>query len=108
MDGGIICNEPNVQKCDYLYVINDSALPTALFVELKGNDIRHAVKQIQASLDMYGEKLNKRICARIICSSVPRMYNDPLFKNLNKKLMKQYNGNLHIYEKSKDEKYSDI
>lgn len=108
MDGGIIFNEPNIQKCDYLYVINDSNLPTALFVKLKGNDIRHAVKQIQASLDMYGEILNKRICARIICSSVPRMYNDPLFKNLNKTLMKQYNGNLHIYEKSKDEKYSDI
>lgn len=99
MDGGIIFNEPNIQKCDYLYVINNSDLSTALFVVLKGNDLRHAAKQIQASLDIYGEKLNKHICARIICSSVPRMHNDPLFKNLNKTLAKRYKGNLHIYEK---------
>lgn len=108
MDGGIICDEDNVQKCDFMYIIYDPDCPTAIFVELKGNDIYHAVRQLKASLDMYGSELKRRICVRIICSSVPRLYNDPLFKNLRKELMKRYNGTLEIFEKNKDEKYSEI
>lgn len=108
MDGGIICNEVNVQKCDFLYVIYDQDCPTAIFVELKGNDLYHAIRQLKASVDMYGDSLERRICVRIICSSVPRLYNDPLFKNLKKKLRIQYGGSLAIFEKNKNEKYSEI
>ncbi|MCM1440620.1 MAG: hypothetical protein NC131_15695 [Roseburia sp.] len=108
MDGGVVYDEADVKKCDFLYVIYDFDCPTAIFVELKGNDIYHAVKQLKSSIDIYGAKLERRICARIISSSVPRLYNDPIFKNFKKELMKQYKGTLEIFEKSKDEKYSDI
>lgn len=108
MDGGIVRDEANVPKCDFMYIIYDPDCPTAIFVELKGNDIYHAVKQLKASLDMYGEELQRRICVRIICSSVPRLYNDPLFKNFRKELMKRYKGTLEISEKNRDEKYSEI
>lgn len=108
MDGGIIFDEINVQKCDFLYIVHDADCPTAIFVELKGNDIYHAVRQLRASVERYGAMLKKRICARIICNSVPRLYNDPIFKNLKKELMRQYKGTLAIYEKNKNEKYSDI
>ena len=109
MDGGIICDELNIQKCDFLYVIYDEDCPTAVFVELKGGDINHAVRQLKESIDMYGASLNRRVCARIICSSVPRLYNDPIVKNLKKELTKRYKGgNLVIFERNKDEKYSDI
>ncbi len=36
------------------------------------------------------------------------VFNDPIVKNLKKELMKHYNGNLIIFEKNKDENYSDI
>ena len=109
MDGGIVCCEENEPKCDYLYIVYDQQCPTAIFVELKGKDIRHAINQLKKSIDRYGLGLKKRICARIVCNSVPRLYNDPLVKNFKKELMKRYkNGTLVIFEKSKDENYSNI
>lgn len=109
MDGGIIRDEPSVQRCDFLYVVYDQDCPTAIFVELKGSDISHAVRQLKASIDRYGEILKRRVCARIICSSVPRLYNDPIVKNLKRELTRQYQGgNLIIFEKSRDERYSDV
>lgn len=108
MDGGIICDEQNMPKCDFLFVVYDQACPTAIFVELKGKDIKHAVNQLKASVDRYGGVLDRRICARIVCSSVPRLYNDPIVKKLKKELVSQYKGTLLIFEKNKDEKYVDI
>lgn len=108
MDGGIIYDESQILKCNFLYIVYDSDCPTAIFVELKGNNLYHAIKQLKASIDMYGSKLNRRICVRIICSSVPRLYNDPIFKNLKKQLIRQYNGTLEIFERNKEEKYSEL
>lgn len=109
MDGGIVCGEQNMQKCDFLYVIYDQDCPTAILVELKGTDIKHAVRQLKASLDRYGKTLKRRICARVVCNSVPRLYNDPAVKNLKKELMSRYQkGTLAIFENSKDERYSEI
>lgn len=108
MDGGIIRDETEVLRCDFLYVIDDEDCPTAIFVELKGKDIGHAVKQLKSSIDMYGAKLKRRICARIICNSVPRMFNDPAVKGLKKELGKRYQGTLVVCEKNQDERYSKI
>lgn len=108
MDGGIICDEKNVLKCDFLYIVYDQNCPTAVFVELKGKDIKHAVDQLKASIDRYGKVLGRRVCARIICSSVPRLYNDPIVKKMKKELAKQYKGTLLIFEKSKKERYSEL
>lgn len=108
MDGGMIRSEKNELKCDFLYVIYDYDNPTAIFVELKGKDIRQAVAQLKASIDRYGSALKRRVCARIVCSSVPRLYNDPIIKRMKKDLANQYNGTLHIFEKNKEERYSDL
>lgn len=108
VDGGMISGEPDVRKCDYMYIVYDPENPTAIFVELKGKDIYHAIRQIKEILDRYGTVLQRRICARIICSAVPRLYNDPSFKNLKKELMRRYQGTLHIFEKSRDEKYAEL
>ena len=106
MDGGIINNEPNVSKCDYLYGIRDSANPTAIFIELKGKDIPHALDQVKNSITRFARCFeNHRIYARIICKSVPRLFNDPSIQNYNKLLRKQYHGNLIIKETNFDEDY---
>lgn len=108
VDGGLIRDERNVPKCDFLYVVYDQNCPTAIFVELKGKDIKHAINQLRESIDRYGRVLERRICARIVCSSVPRLYNDPIVKNMKKELTSQYKGTLLIFEKNRKERYSDI
>lgn len=108
VDGGMISEEPDIKKCDFLYAVNDLEKPTAIFVELKGKDIYQAVCQIKETVDRYGTVLQRRICARIICNAVPRLYNDPSISKLRKELMKRYNGNLGIFEKNRDEKYSEL
>ncbi len=108
VDGGMISGEPDVKKCDFLYVVNDQEKPTAIFVELKGKDIYHAVRQVKETIDRYGTALQRRIYARIVCNAVPRLYNDPSISNLRKELMKRYHGNLSIFEKNRDEKYSEL
>ncbi len=36
------------------------------------------------------------------------LYNDPIVKRMKKDLANQYNGTLHIFEKNKEERYSDL
>ncbi|MCX4338279.1 MAG: hypothetical protein OSJ72_01415 [Lachnospiraceae bacterium] len=108
VDGGMIFGEPDVKKCDFLYIVDDLEKPTAIFVELKGKDIYQAIRQVKETIDRYGTTLQRRIYARIVCNAVPRLYNDPSISKLRKELMKRYNGNLNISEKNKDEKYSEL
>lgn len=108
MDGGMIQNEQGIQKCDYLYTIGDEECPTAIFVELKGTDIPHAIAQIRASIGRYGGVLKSRIFARIICKSVPRLYNDPSIRNLKKELRSKYQGGMVVTEKNWEDIYSKL
>lgn len=106
MDGGIVHNEPNANKCDYLYGVNDTLHPTAIFIELKGRDIPHALEQVKSSITNFAHCFHDhRIYARIICKSVPRLFNDPSIQNYNKLLRKKYSGNLVIKETNFDEDY---
>lgn len=49
LDGCIEKN--NTQKCDYIFFTQDRK--KAIFIELKGNDLKKAVDQIEASLKQY-------------------------------------------------------
>lgn len=102
----MIADEKGVQRCDYLYCVDDPTNPTAIFVELKGTDIPHAVGQIKASIDRYAGVLQKRVMARIVSKAVPRLYNDPIVKNLKSELKNRYRGNLVISERDFEEAYS--
>lgn len=109
VDGGIVVNEPNTAKCDYLYVVKDNIQPTAIMVELKGRDICHALEQLSNSIKLFSEDFQQhRIYARIICKSVPRLHNDPFVKKCRDELRKKFYGNLRIEENSFSEKYSSL
>lgn len=108
VDGGMIRGEDGIRKCDYLYTVLEEERSTAVFVELKGKDIPHAVNQIRASVDRYGKQLGGRIFARIICKSVPRLYNDPAIRNLKRELRNQYQGDMAISENSRSDIYSQL
>ena len=55
IDGGVI-SDVNIIKCDYLLINDDSE--KAYFIELKGSDISHAIKQIEATVAMFRNELS--------------------------------------------------
>ena len=94
IDGGMI-SSPNEVKCDHLLV--DTASKTAVFVELKGTDLKHAFEQVEVTMAKLLSGLqNYRIFARIVTShrtNVPNIKTCPQYISLNKKIM-GHGGNI--------------
>lgn len=114
IDGGVI-TEPEastVDKCDYAFVIRGKggspALEHAVLVELKGKNLDHACKQIEATLDMpEWKELWKSVGTvhgRIVMSSVPRTKYSASYLKLKRRL----EGRLEKYERSHSDKVKDI
>ncbi|MBQ9983270.1 MAG: hypothetical protein IJP29_01640 [Lachnospiraceae bacterium] len=108
VDGGIIYNESNMAKCDYLYVVDDEMHPSAIFIELKGKNIHHAMQQLHSTMMQFSSEFKQyRKYARIICSAVPRIANDPNTLKLMKEMKKQ-NIDINMQEHSMSEDYSTL
>lgn len=114
MDGGIIVEDKtvprNTNKCDYLYIVNDTEL-TAILTELKGVDVSKSLEQIKGTLSLYKDVLKnvKRVYARaVVTSSTPNLKATPTYVNLEKMLRQTYNGNIKICERQFFEKDSDL
>lgn len=109
VDGGLVYDDKVEQRCDYLYVVHDTTEITAILVELKGKDIKHAVEQLEKSANRFGRSISGRMFGRIVCSAVPRLYNDPAVKNLEKIFRKCNGGNLVLASSQNyEEKYSKL
>jgi hypothetical protein len=110
MDGGIVFNEENTDKCDFLFVVDDNENPTAIFIELKGKDTRHAISQVKNSIKLFeGDFVDFRIYARIVnTQGIPRIQTDPDFVSLNKLLKKKYKGDLALEQRTYVEIYKNI
>lgn len=50
IDGCCFNSGENCQRCDWGVIMEDDSGRSALFVELKGSDLSHAVKQLKASI----------------------------------------------------------
>lgn len=53
-------------SCDYI-IVSEELKDIALWVELKGNDTKHALKQIEQSMQDFGKDITKKYAA-IVCS----------------------------------------
>lgn len=62
--------EHNEVRCDYILYNKDKNL--ALFVELKGGDIKKAFKQIIDTNKKFGEQVRKKYVAIVYKSSLPK------------------------------------
>lgn len=114
MDGGVIVEDKtvprNINKCDYLYIINDIEL-TAVLTELKGVNVSKSLEQIKGTLLLYKEvfKNVKKVYARaVVTSSTPNLKATPAYVNLEKMLRQTYNGNIKICERQFYEKDTDL
>lgn len=114
MDGGVIVEDASVpegiNKCDYLYVVN-SAERTAVLIELKGENVSKALKQLQATLIQYKDffRTFSHVYGRtIVVSSTPDLKASPAYVNLAKLLKSVYHGNIKIVERQFVEKDVDL
>ena len=114
MDGGIIKTDSRVpegtNKCDYLYVVNSEGL-IAILIELKGEDVSKALKQIYASLMQYKDIFEQfaHVYGRaVVVSSTPNLKASPTYVNLVTLLGKTYKGNIKIVERQFTEKDVDL
>lgn len=73
VDGGII-DEPGVPRCDKLVCVSiRSDVSHAVFVELKGSDFEHAVRQLESTLshEQFKGFTPQRALARIVSRRSP-------------------------------------
>nr|WP_300816380.1 hypothetical protein [uncultured Acetatifactor sp.] len=118
IDGGAITNPEacTVDKCDYALWVKDGLQrdrkkDTAILIELKGKDVRHAVRQVMETLHQPEFCAAWRECARvygrIVCTSVPRIRsNDEIMEAKEEFLMR--GGNLVIKEESYIDVYKEL
>lgn len=80
-------------KCDFLLISKD--IKKAFFIELKGSDLLHALKQIESTINYFKNKLNNySLNARIVLNKqrTPDLKSTQLIKF--EKMLKKYNGDL--------------
>lgn len=114
IDGGVI-DSCDCNKCDYAFFIQDKASDgkgRAIFIELKGGNVRKAVLQLKETLSSNTfnsvNQLYKKIYGRIVVSSCkPDIRSTDDFLELEELLMKN-GGNLKIKEFDFEELYADL
>ncbi|OAV73135.1 hypothetical protein Barb6_00525 [Bacteroidales bacterium Barb6] len=100
-------------KCDYLFIYRyNKKEDVYIFVELKGTDIKHAIKQIGCSINMFysnGFLKNKKVRGAIVFSTYPK--NDGTYRKARLTLEKELSGKIKDFEleqKSKTMTYNPI
>lgn len=88
-----VLKEAVTKKCDYLMSID--SIKRVIFIELKGGDLSHAVKQLYSAIDVFkGEFINYQIDARIVGSrDVPGFINTADYLKLERKIH-QFEGEI--------------
>ena len=90
VDGGIVCNEENCKKCDYIYDIVTPDASIAIFIELKGRHYDDALEQIENSIKLFKVSFSgSRLHARIVYTKVPNINNNPQSTKIMKFLKEQ-------------------
>ncbi len=115
IDGGIIPQNTNTTKCDFLLITQDTTdTHKGIFIELKGKNVEHALEQIDSTLrqlgsvitDYYKQRsLNYRYYGRVIARKGVSQANcsarhKQLFENLKRRLKKEFHGDMLKIEKS--------
>ncbi len=93
---GCLIDDSKRRKCDFVFL--RCKTEEYYFVELKGSDTKHAVKQLENTIHYFKERINlskQQISAFIVSSRVPSNSNQR-FNNLKKKFRRDYGVNIQI------------
>jgi hypothetical protein len=77
------------KRCDYLMYMAEKKMRRAIFIELKGGDLAHGIKQVYETLIYLKPALdNYRLDARIIGNrNVPNLISLPIYRKLAKEIL---------------------
>lgn len=113
MDGGVIKTDrsvpPGTQKCDNVIVTKENP-QNAIFVELKGEDVKHAFEQLLATVGRERAlvKACGKIYARIVMTcATPRIQTLKEYKDLQKIVLSK-GGNIKLHTRQCVEKDTDL
>lgn len=67
IDGGVVSNNTTELRCDFMVVQDDETVE--LYIELKGQDIAHAAKQILQTIKNHSSKKARKRYTAIVTSS---------------------------------------
>ncbi|MEG5136815.1 MULTISPECIES: hypothetical protein [unclassified Microcoleus] len=90
VDGCVIDNE--TLRCDYALIPSDAV---EIYVELKGSDIAHAVKQIESTINLLSENPQKikKLCF-VVSTRVPKQTTS--IQQLQSQFKKKFNASFRI------------
>lgn len=104
IDGGVVAKNTSELRCDYL-IIKQEIEDIEIFVELKGNKITKATKQLIASYDKYANKQpNIKHYACIVSSRYPQ--EDTSMQKAKTKLMEKFRQKPYIKNEKLEVKYN--
>lgn len=87
-------------RCDYLH----NAKGIEMYIELKGQNIPHAIEQIERTMQLLSvDKKRQKKISYIICTRSPLASTE--IQNYQKKFKKEYNSNLIIKSSPFTDKY---
>ena len=111
---GFLDNSTEKPKCDYLFIYKNlqNVELTYVFVELKGTDVKHAVEQLDNSIDTFytqGYLNKKQVRGAIVFSVFPK--DSGTYRNAKRTLYKKIQPKIkdfRLEEKSKNMGYNPI
>ncbi len=90
------------QKCDYLLIIKEEKLYLEIYIELKGNKVNYAIKQLEATIKKLAESNHIKKYCFIVATKVPRTTQiTQALENAKRRFKQQYNAILQV----KSQKY---
>ena len=109
LDHGIVKDEKGFDACDNLLAVYDGENPKLIFVELKGNDLKHAIEQVYLNIQHFVPELKKnRFYARIVhTQGIPRIGNSGKQVDL-EGAVRSRGGNLKMKEWTLSESLSEL
>ena len=87
-DGMIVVDKtvsPQQQKCDFVFCIEKQDMNMAMLVELKGTDISKALKQVDATYELYKSFFDSFSAVHgriVVTNSTPKIQATPAFVSL--------------------------
>lgn len=95
VDGNII-KGTGIDKCDKLVFAQSAKRLSSIFVELKGSDVAHAIKQLEATINhpLFSKNRTDRIVARIVSRKMPANAGNSVVVKAKNRFRAKYNCEL--------------
>ncbi len=94
------------KKCDFLLIIKENSLYLEIYVELKGNKVDYAIKQLEATIKKLAESNHIKKYCFIVATKVPRTTQD--LENAKRRFKKQYNAILQVKSRQYEQPLSKL